>query len=381
VAARAALRGGLIGYNSNPRDRRQDLGMDTDRRRRLDRRVAEAGEAALAERQQVSAIDVLTGLGWLHPVNVDGWRRGRIEYLEQVVFVGPDKLAAALEALRVWARERELRPTEMPYPARAREPRPLRFTASGDPEIESSYRTHWISPQMSENDRERLAERQGRTPDLVVISPLGEWTCSECGGSGDLLLMDRPGPICMRCADMDHLVFLPSGDAALTRRARRASRLSAVVVRFSRARKRYERPGVLVEESALERAEAECLADSDARAKRRERALERRTSEDTVFHADLAREIQRLYPACPTDRAAEIARHAGARGTGRVGRSAAGRSFDPEAIRLAVVASIRHLDTPYDELLMSGMDRVQARQRVGPEVERLVSEWQAPDAN
>ena len=47
--------------------------------------------------------------------------------------------------------------------------------------------------------------------------------------------------LCMSCADMDHLVFLESGDAALTRRAKRASRLSAVVVRFSRARRRYER--------------------------------------------------------------------------------------------------------------------------------------------
>jgi hypothetical protein len=154
-----------------------------------------------------------------------------------------------------------------------------------------------------------------------------------------------------------------------------------VVVRFSRARKRYERQGVLVEEAALERAEAECLADSDARARRRERAQERRAAEDTLFHADLAREIRRLYPGCPTDRAEEIARHAGARGSGRVGRSAAGRSFDPEAIRLALVASIRHLDTRYDELLMSGMDRAQARERVWPEVERQVAEWQAPDAN
>lgn len=55
------------------------------------------------------------------------------------------------------------------------------------------------------------------------------------------------------CADMDHLVFLGAGDAALTRRAKRASRQSAVVVRLSRSRRRYERQGILVEEAALER--------------------------------------------------------------------------------------------------------------------------------
>jgi hypothetical protein len=83
----------------------------------------------------------------------------------------------------------------------------------------------------------------------VVVSPLREWTCSDCGGTGDLLIMDEPGPLCLACAEMDHLVYLPAGDAALTRRAKAASRLSAVVVRFSRAR--YERRGVLVEENAL----------------------------------------------------------------------------------------------------------------------------------
>lgn len=44
---------------------------------------------------------------------------------------------------------------------------------------------------------------------------------------------------------MEHLVFLGAGDAALTRRAKAASGLSAVVVRFSRG-KRYERQGILV---------------------------------------------------------------------------------------------------------------------------------------
>lgn len=66
----------------------------------------------------------------------------------------------------------------------------------------------------------------------------------------------------------------------MTRRAKASSRLSAVVVRFSRARKRYERQRVLVEEQALERAERECLADERARARRREREAARRAGED-----------------------------------------------------------------------------------------------------
>jgi hypothetical protein len=187
--------------------------------------------------------------------------------------------------------------------------------------------------------------------------------------------MDDAGPICMRCADLDHLEFLPAGDAALTRRARQASRLSAVVVRFSRSRRRYERRGILVEEEAIEQAERDCLADADARARQRERAAVRREAEDAEFQDRMAREIERLYPGCPGERAEAIARHAGRRGSGRVGRSAAGRALDPEAITLAVTASVRHEDTPYDALLMAGTGRAGARDEVRTEVERILERW------
>jgi hypothetical protein len=187
--------------------------------------------------------------------------------------------------------------------------------------------------------------------------------------------MRNQGPLCLTCADLNHLVFLPSGDVALTRRARKASSLSAIVVRFSRTRRRYERQGALVEEAALEHAEAECLADAEMRARRRERERERRAKQDLRFQEELAREIVRLYPACPRDRAESIARHAGTRGSGRVGRSAAGRALESTAIELAVAASVRHQDTDYDELLMSGVDRDEARARVRDDVDRILAHW------
>lgn len=219
--------------------------------------------------------------------------------------------------------------------------------------------------------------QSNRSSDLIVISPLNDWNCSECGSGGDLLRMADQGPLCLSCADLDHLVFLPSGDASLTRRARRASSLSAVVVRFSRARRRYERQGVLVEEGGLERAEAECLADADIRARRRERERVRRGQEDLRFQAELARAILRIYPACPSERAARIARHAGARSSGRVARSAAGRALDPGAIELAVAAAVRHEDTDYDELLMSGMERSEARRRVSVAIDGVLERWRS----
>jgi hypothetical protein len=343
--------------------------------RSIEERVARAAEAALADKKFVAPVDVLMGVGWLQPGLVDRWRQGRVEYLEAAAQVDPGKLSAAMTAFRWWSERQGLQPSETEYVARTRDRRRLRFTPSGDPALERAYSTHWVSPELSERQRERLRERQSRPPDLVVISPSRDWTCAECGGSGDLLMMEGAGPLCLECADMNHLVFLPSGDAALTRRAKRASRLSAVVVRFSRARRRYERQGILVEEPALERAEAECLQDEEARRRRRLRDQTRRVDEDRLFQGELAREIARLFPGCPTGRAEAIARHAGMRGSGRVGRTGAGRALDPEAITLAVVASVRHEDTRYDELLMSGVDRAEARDCVWPEVERVLGRW------
>ena len=343
---------------------------------KLDRRVVQAAEAALAQRKFVTAIDVPVGLGWLEPRRVDEWRQGRVPYLEAVVIASLGKISTAMKVFRDWAAARGLNPSETAYVARTRDRRPLRFSKSGDEGIERAYRTHWVSPEPSERRRERLAERQSRPPDLVVVSPVKEWTCSVCGSeNGGWLIMEDPGPVCLACADLDHLVFLASGDTALTRRAKKNSRLSAVVVRFSRARKRYERQGILVEEGALERAEQECLQDEESRARRRDRDAARRAGEDLELQARMAVEIGKLFPGCPPARAEAIARHAAQRGSGRVGRTAAGRALDRDALELAVLASVRHQDTGYDELLMSGVDRASARDRVRDQVNAILDQW------
>lgn len=351
--------------------------MNANGENRLERRVAHAGEAALAERGVVSAIDVLLGLGWLAPRTVDRWRQGRVESLEAAVDAGPAKISRATRLFRGWAESRGLEPGEAEYVARSRDRRALRFSADGDTTVERAYRTHWYSPQLSEAQHRRLAEREGRPPELLVISPVKDWTCASCGGDGDLLIMEGPGPLCLTCADMDHLEFLAAGDAALTRRARKHSRLSAVVVRFSRSRGRYERQGLLVEQDALARAEQDCLADAEARARRRERDAGRREREDVELQARFADAIGRLFPACPRERAEAIARHAATRGSGRVGRSAAARALDPHAIELAVAASVRHRDTTYDELLMSGLERAEARDRVRGDVAAVLDTWRS----
>src|SRR5437660_1372238 len=215
-------------------------------------------------------------------------------------------------------------------------------------------------------------QQSSEAKDLVVFDILRESKCADCGKEllgGDFLFMEGERPLCLICADLDHLVYLPRGDTALTRRARKHSALSAVVVRFSRARKRYERQGVLVEENALVQAEGECLNDEEARRRRRERDEAARRGHDVEFQTAFASAIAAVFPGCPPSRARTIAERAAVRGSGRVGRSAAGRALDPDAITAAVVASVRHSDTDYDGLLMGGTPRAKARIMVRPEIE------------
>ena len=79
--------------------------------------------------------------------------------------------------------------------AATRDRRPLRFTADGDQATELAWRTHWMRADLPAAARERLTGGRSKPPDLVVIEPLNEWSCTACGGSG-WLFMEGAGPLC-----------------------------------------------------------------------------------------------------------------------------------------------------------------------------------------
>lgn len=329
----------------------------------IETRVARIAEATLAKQQFVKPTDVLIGLGWLAQVNVDRWQSGRLTSLHGCVSVDDAKITAAFDALRGWAQGQGLVSWEIDHPD-------LQFSCTGDAAIERAFRTCWAS-----TERPAPENPPPRARELTVISPHNAWTCDSCDDTGELLVKTNSGVRCLDCADLGHLVFLPSGDAALTRRAKKASRLSAVVIRWSTRRKRYERQGILVENDAIEQAAQQCLNDADARALRRDHDQVRRAKVDEKFRDSFAAAIGEQFPGCPPARADAIAYHAALRGSGRIGRSAAGRALDPDAVRLAVAASVRHIDTDYDDLLMSGVDRDDARHRVRDRVDDILDTW------
>jgi hypothetical protein len=217
--------------------------------------------------------------------------------------------------------------------------------------------------------------------ELKVFISNRESVCGECnenlGTHAWIFLTREKGALCLSCADLDHLEFLPSGNMALTLRAKKYSSLYAVVLRWSGARKHYERQGLLVQKEALEKAEAECLNDEEKRHQRRLREAENREHIDRNYISRFAERIRELYPKCPVGREREIAEHACRKYSGRVGRTAAAKGLNEAMIKLAVIAHIRHTQTDYDALLSKGLERFEAREAVNDKVFDVFSSWQA----
>jgi hypothetical protein len=224
-----------------------------------------------------------------------------------------------------------------------------------------------------------MGNNPNRNEELKVFISNRKSKCDDCGENLGLkswiTLVGEKGALCLACADLDHLIFLPAGNMALTRRARKHSTLSAVVLEWSRARKRYERQGILVEEQALETAEEECLGDSDLRERRRERDAVRRQELDRQYVQEFAERVREIFPGCPTGRETIIAEHACLKYSGRIGRSASAKGLDETAVRLAVIAHIRHRETDYDSLLAKGYERREARTAVESNVSSVINRW------
>lgn len=314
----------------------------------LDTRIAPIAEAALTDRQFVTAIDVLIGLGWLVESRVGLWRRGLVTSLDRCIRADSTQTSDVLDALKGWAEQRGFQRWDTDYCG-------LRFTADGDTETERGFRTRWAAHEQPEP---KTSPPRSREPKLLSIDHA--WECGTCGETRELLLKDTAGGICLECVGLAHLVYLPSGDAALTRRTKKASRLTAGVVRWNSRYARYERHGTLTEQRAIEQAARECLQDNATR----------------LIQADLRGEIvdglRTQFPGCPPARADAIAYYAAVRGSRRRTRS---RTSDPDSIRRAVACSVRHIDTDYDDLLLSAVDPREARATVQDRVDDILNAW------
>lgn len=108
---------------------------------RLERAVAEQ----LAKGNVVAPVDVLAGMGLLQTDHLEDWRRGRIAYLERVITCNLSRVSRILRILRFHAHDLDLKPSFTVYNRHGKGPKDrLRFSKTGDPNLEKAYATHLV---------------------------------------------------------------------------------------------------------------------------------------------------------------------------------------------------------------------------------------------
>ena len=92
--------------------------------------------------------------------------------MEKVVRANLSKISQAMKAFRLWSAEQGLKPSETVYRKWGKgNKRDLRFSKTGNPQIEKAYRTHYVSLKLRDHKRESL-KATAFSSNLTVESPL-----------------------------------------------------------------------------------------------------------------------------------------------------------------------------------------------------------------
>jgi len=114
----------------------------------LQKKVDSAASFLLQEKGYVSAVDVLQKIGVLSKVDYENWRFARVDYLERVCKISRKELSVINNEIRAYARKHELKPSFTDYRKWGKGGNiRLRFSKSGENNIEKSYATHYLSSQ------------------------------------------------------------------------------------------------------------------------------------------------------------------------------------------------------------------------------------------
>lgn len=119
-------------------------------------------------RGYAAPVDVLMDIGILPKQKYEDWRFGKVDYLERVCTVNLNKLSSVLHQMRVYAKKADLKPSFCYYKrwgvkkkgGQGKKPViPLRFSKSGDPEIEKWYATHFVDTKQIAALKEQQAQK------------------------------------------------------------------------------------------------------------------------------------------------------------------------------------------------------------------------------
>jgi len=114
----------------------------------LHNKVTSSMYTLIKEKGNASPVEVLMDIGVLTKENYENWRFGRVSYLERVCQINLRKLSVINREIRVYAMKNNLKSSVSEYRKWGKGNRiQLRFSKSGNRNIEKHYATHYSSKQ------------------------------------------------------------------------------------------------------------------------------------------------------------------------------------------------------------------------------------------
>jgi hypothetical protein len=122
--------------------------------RELEQAALSAADRCLKAKGYISMVDVLLELGMLSREDCERWRFRRVPFLERVVHGNLARLNAVLRAVQANSLRGNMKASWTAYMSWGKgKPQPLRFSKSGDANLERAYATHYLlsSPRKVED--------------------------------------------------------------------------------------------------------------------------------------------------------------------------------------------------------------------------------------
>jgi hypothetical protein len=137
----------------------------------LRKKVHSAMYTLIKSKGVASPVEVLLEIGVLSKEDCEKWRFGKVDYLERVCKINLSKLSTINHEIRVFARKNDLKPSWTYYKRWGCKGKKikLRFSKSGDEQIEKLYATHYVSQrktvkQRTEENTDSILENDVKIP-------------------------------------------------------------------------------------------------------------------------------------------------------------------------------------------------------------------------
>ena len=144
--------------------------VNTYRKDKYYPRVVRAVGKILARTDVIAPSEILIEMGNLSNNNYEAWRKGRVPYLERVFEGNLSKASRILRIIGFHAHDLNMVPRQTVYHQWGKgKNRVLRFSKSGNPNLERAYSCHYVWNQSQEKKLKAINKAE---PELIVQGDL-----------------------------------------------------------------------------------------------------------------------------------------------------------------------------------------------------------------